>query len=155
MHESHNGPVSSMPPDEQLMGSIRVCNSVDGISKMHNPPRKRSLSRVLFRVPIWHSLQNGFVDVCRLLVSNESLYDPLLRPLPQRQPLLTLRGVSHISTPNMTISKFSGKMERRHQHHLTTCKSFHVIAKRHPGTNTTKQLTIRRVRARSRFCEPR
>ena len=33
LHESHNGPVSSMPPDQQLMGSIRVCNSVDGISK--------------------------------------------------------------------------------------------------------------------------
>ena len=42
-------------------------------------------------------------------------------------------------------------MKRRHQHHRTTCTSFHVIAKRHPGTNTTKQLTTRRSRARSRF----
>ena len=42
-------------------------------------------------------------------------------------------------------------MKRCHQHHLTTCRSLHVIAKRHPGTNTTKQLATRRTRARSRF----
>ena len=46
--------------------------------------KARNISRMLFRVPIWLSSRNQFVDVSPVLVGKESLCDTLLCPLQQR-----------------------------------------------------------------------